>query len=200
MKKNSAFTLVEMLMAITIFMIFMGFAMGSYLRFQALQREAALTRTVILELESAMSVMVDAVKQNVVDYDSYSFFNPVSLGSSKVLEGNRLALLDPNSGEQTVFFWDKDAGLLTEQRFTSDGSPKAGFIEALPLHSDLVDASLVSFEIFPTKNPYDSEFVFDDELQFQPHVSIDIEFTSLGRIRDTISLDLHTSVTSRFYQ
>ena len=202
---KEAFTLIEMVIAITVFTIFTGFVMASYLTFHRAQQESAITRSLILETESTMDLMTDSLKEYMIDYDRYADLDPSSadvlyglvkgayfglLDSSDSLVTNMLYLI-AGDGTQLSFVWDEYDGELRMQE--GDG-------DEILLHSEEFTASFVSFEIFPDVNPYESENISDDDVQFQPIVQVNLSLSAPGRIRDEVVVDLQTSITSRFYQ
>ena len=66
------------------------------------------------------------------------------------------------------------------------------------MHSEDTRVSYANFRIFPAENPYEN--VLDSDVQYQPHVRIELEFTRQGEFREELTLDLQTTVTSRSYQ
>ncbi|MBU0982154.1 prepilin-type N-terminal cleavage/methylation domain-containing protein, partial [Patescibacteria group bacterium] len=63
---KKAFTLVEMIIAITIFTVFIGFAMSGYLVFHRAQQEVAISRSVLMESEEILSVISSAIKADAI--------------------------------------------------------------------------------------------------------------------------------------
>lgn len=197
--KKGAFTLLEMIIAITVFTIFIGFAMSSYLSLHRAQEESGAERNMLFEAQNVMDILVDAIKENKIDYEAYqsekSWAGDVlgqtvgryyDLGfGGNVLGGGDLYLVSPG-GDSLVFEWDSESGMLS---MNGEG-----------MLSDAVSVKYLNFEIFPDADPYDQENSMDDDVQFQPIVQIDITFATPGRVRDEVTLDFQTSVTSRFYQ
>jgi prepilin-type N-terminal cleavage/methylation domain-containing protein len=202
---SNAFTLIEMVIAITVFTIFIGFVMATYLTFHRAQQEAAITRNLILEAESTLGLLTDSLQENMIDYDRYAADDPSRadalynlvrdahfglLDGSDALVTNTLYLVG-SDGAEIAFFWDEENGELGMQEGEGD---------LILLHSEGVSASYVGFEIFPDVNPYESENISDDDVQFQPIVQVNLSLSAPGRIREEVIVDLQTSITSRFYQ
>lgn len=216
MRKSSAFTLVEILISITIFVIFMGFSMGAYLTFHRAQLEASITRGMMLEGEQIMNMVTTSVKENKIAYAAYdsnspfSLFSPVSMSlfnlADEAIETDTLILSELNTGNEMEIHWDADEEVLTQQWFTFDEGgqrePMAGYLEPLRLHSETVDVSFAEFRIVPGKDPYDAENILgnQEEYWYQPMVQMKITMKAKGSIREEILFDLQTSVTSRVYQ
>lgn len=216
MKKtySSAFTLIEMIIAITVFTLFIGFAMGGYLTFHRAQQEAAISRTMLLESERVMSQLTTALKENALAYEFYEGAAASPLVSSfsvfgvpqHAIDTNTLVLSDVLAGQELEYHFDSENQALTLQIFElgafGNREPAPGYGQPLVLHSEAVTFSNVSFRIVPGKDPYSPENILegDDSLWFQPNVQIKLTALSPGRVRDEIVINLQTSVTSRIYQ
>lgn len=174
-----AFTLLEMIIAITVFTIFIGFSIGVYLSYHRTNQEALVMRSIMLEAEAAMAALTEAVKENRVDYDRSDESN--------------LALRGPD-GTGLLYAWDKENEALSVLSTAADGSSG----EALLLHGPATSASFVSFRVFPEKDPYSNRS--EASLQYQPTVQILLEFSLPGRVKEEVSVLLQSSITSRFYQ
>ena len=201
--KQKAFTLIEMIIAITVFTIFIGFAMSSYISFHRAQQEASATRSLLLEVHSTMETITDALKTNTIDYEAYA--GPSSDVLSSIV-GSRfdlnllgggakntdtLYLLSADGEIPIVFEWNEDEETLTMQ---------VGEDDPISLNAEATKVSSVNFKIFPAEDPYDTENVTDDDLQYQPSVKVSLTFSVPGRVREEITVDLETMITSRFYQ
>lgn len=182
--KKSAFTLIEMIIAITVFTIFIGFSISAYLTFHRADQEALTTRTLIMSAQGVMSALSDTIRESSIAYDSLS-----------MLSTSELHLLSADGDVETVYVWDSVEETLSMQTFDSAGDP---LTDAVLLHSENTTVSYVSFSIFPSENPRDNPT--EDALQYQPFVTIDLSFSMPGRVREEVTMDLHTSVTTRFYQ
>lgn len=208
--KQPAFTLLEMIIAITVFTIFIGFVMSSYLAFHRAQQEALATRRLLLETEATMSQVTQLLRENRIDYTAYaesrfgnadilSAFN-LGIDRAESLSVDTLRLVSPDASESIVLEWDEEAEQFTLQRFGADGEPQDGYLQPLPLHGEATRAQYVDFRIYPDEDPYDSANIRKNNLQYQPIVQVTLHFATEGRVREEIVLDLQSSVTSRFYQ
>jgi prepilin-type N-terminal cleavage/methylation domain-containing protein len=205
-----AFTLIEMVIAITVFSIFLGFVIGVYLSFHRAQQDTATERSLLMDGEAAMTVISDALRTYRVDYEEYGSLNPwagdvlsavnerdyLFDSASYVMEESVLYLEDVD-GVGLSFMWDQESETLSVVSEGADGASD-GNVELL--HADDVQVTYASFEIFPDENPYDAANVYEDDLQFQPIVKVRFTFAKPGRFEEEVSLDFETSVTSRFYQ
>ncbi|MEK9159418.1 MAG: type II secretion system protein [Patescibacteria group bacterium] len=182
--KRSAFTLLEMIIAITVFTIFIGFAISTYLMFHRADQEALAMRSLMLETQGTMDLISDAVKENTIDYAYYN----------DGLSSDVLALRSPDGQTETVFIWDEEVETLS--LFTIDENDVAS--SPVLLHSETTRVPYVHFRIFPDKNPYENST--EEAIQYQPTVQMEITFSMPGRVQEEITVDFQTSITSRFYQ
>lgn len=206
--KAPAFTLIEMVIAITVFSIFMAFVMGSYLVFHRSNQEALTYRGLILETQWAMDFITDALRNNAISFDYYlvesgatsDALTPFSDGDVDPIVTSTLVLVSPDGVSFTHYVWDEDAQTLTVQQFDEDGSPLDGYSDPILLHAEATKVSFVRFTLFPPANPYALENAAEDDLQYQPIVQVQLTFSLPGRMREMLHFPLQTSVTSRLYQ
>lgn len=182
-----AFTLLEMIIAITVFTIFIGLVIASYLSFHRADQEALATRALILEVEAAMNTLSEAVRENRVDY-------------SVTTEPGVLRLVNVDGTEYFIFRWDPEAERLSLEKVDAEGRPLDGYLSPIFLHGENTRVSFVDFEIFPEKDPYDPAHAAETEVQYQPLVRMSLTFAVPGRVREEVSFRLQSSVSSRFYQ
>ncbi|QQR55395.1 type II secretion system protein [Candidatus Peregrinibacteria bacterium] len=192
-RTRAAFTLIEMIIAITVFTIFIGFAISTYLVFHRSNQDALTQRSLLMEAEALLNEISDAARENRIDYVTYADQNV--LGGEGALEVETLYLVSPDGQERTVYSWDAEQEALSMQRLDALGN---ALTEAQVLHSENLTVSDVNFRIFPSQNPYENRS--EDALQYQPMVTFTLNFSMPGRMDEEIQLELHTSVTSRFYQ
>lgn len=201
--KAPAFTLLEMIIAITVFTIFIGFAIATYLTFHRADQEALAMRSVLFETQGTMDLLTEAVKENAVDYDYYNedsaedvlsdAFDGLELSGSHTVTGSTLVLRSAD-GTQLIYTWDSEEETLSLQAVDADGVAS----DPTLLHNETTRVTYAQFRIFPDMNPYEN--ATESAVQYQPTVRIELTFAVPGRINEEVTVDLQTSVTSRFYQ
>jgi prepilin-type N-terminal cleavage/methylation domain-containing protein len=212
MKKSSsmtapAFTLLEMLIAITVFTIFIGFAISTYLAFHRADQEVLAQRSVMLEIQGTMNLLSQAVKENKIYYEdeeSGGRFDILSGARSSLFSGflsqheknsTTLELISPDGQTLYVYAWNGDEETLSLESYDADGNLLTG---PELLHNETTRVTAVNFRIFPDEDPYQN--ATDNDIQYQPTVQLSLSFTVPGRIHEELTVDLQTLVTSRFYQ
>ncbi len=201
-RQKPAFTLIEMIIAITVFTIFIGFAISAYLTFHRADQDALTNRSLLMESEAILNELSDATRENKIDYDSYTggsssgggawTFEPVTISIGDARNEQTLYLISPDESEQIIYRWDSEAETLSVERIL-DGTSSGEQI----LNSENLKVTYVNFKIFPQEDPFaDTSY----EYQYQPMVSFDLSFSMPGRMDAELTLELSTTVTSRYYQ
>lgn len=207
-KKHQAFTLLEMIIAITVFTVFIGFAISSYLVFHKADQKALLMRGLIMDGEFLMNTLSEAVRTNKIAYAAYESvrsgyydpaISPCIYSGDESIFTSALCLISPDEKELYVYNLDLESNALYLQIYDEILSPVEGYEDPVLISPTNVLVTELSFNIFPKLNPFDSLNRLNTEVQFQPIVNIDLSLAS-GDEADSVSSDFRTSVTSRFYQ
>lgn len=184
-KIQRGFTLVEMLVAMAIFVMFTGVIINSYASIVQSQKQANDFRIVYADARNVFETLVGELREGMVDYKHY--------GPSGVSEAN--------AGLEELYLVSKDAGMKTKIKFKSND--KAVFISREPNFDDVVklnnNVNIVDFKMYvsPVIDPYDPQFVGNDKNQFQPKVTIYAEFGD--EEGDEKNVKLQTTISSRIY-
>lgn len=191
--KKGGFTLVEVLIAMAIFMTFSGILINSYGSIVKSQREANEYRVMYSEAGAVFDTMVGELRDGMVDYEQYGM-SLSQIGSTIHLVrkdgmGKTQIIFDPVNQEIQMKKGELDSSALigTEPAFTSD----------LVLNNN-VKVKNLTFYVSPFIDPYSTDNVNYDLNQFHPKVTIFAEFekTIDGKI---YSLPLQTTISSRIY-
>ena len=193
---RSAFTLIEMIIAITVFVIFIGFVMAAYLTCHRSQAQVAATRSMLLEGEAIFNRLGDLMDDHKIYFEYYNTSVDHAADVDYSLETQELVLISLDEEEVVMLSWeaseeDEEKGNLF---LTIDDE------EPIQLNALGTSVNFMSFRIFPNDNPYlvanqsDSSFP-----HFQPHIQVKMTMGREGSSEDVI-LDLQTTLTSRFYQ
>lgn len=157
--RKAAFTLMEMVIAITVFTTFIGLVVGVYLSFHNTQREVAVERQLALELQHTLSVVSEEIKTRPLDYSAGPF------GAQLNLEGWSVR-------------WDRAQEELWVKR---DG-------EEHLMHSPKTRVSFANFRVFPDSEDEKGyqphvkiHLEFERDGERQDRVSMDLESTVTTR-------------------
>jgi prepilin-type N-terminal cleavage/methylation domain-containing protein len=185
--EQKGFTLIEMLVAMSIFVMFIGVLMGSYTSIVKAQREANDYRSLYSEARRVFDKITEEVRDNAVYYgDSVN----ISFNSSSDV----LRLISSDGTVWSGFAYKNNNVYFVEQRGAD--------FKSYSLISDDKDGRLYvsEFDVFvsPAGDPYLN--VYADSLQFQPKVTVFARFVLEKRSGDDpYFLDLQTTISSRFY-
>lgn len=197
---KAGFTLIEMIVAICIFTIFISMLAGTYLYIAKAQRETAEVRKVYSGLRDVVEEISEEIKLSSVCYGCYSvvltgvdecsaYFD---LTQRTVV--NSLALVD---GENLKVFVLDDGKVGVREYEYSDGLflPATGYESGLSyISADDFDVDSLYFGIYPAADP--SKNYEDISVQYQPHVTLYVSVSS----DSGTEFDLQTSVSVRKYE
>ncbi len=170
--KQKGFTLVELLISMSIFVIFMGVIINSYTAIVRSQRDTNDYRIMYVEAREIFETVSAELKNAAINYNQIGVnFN----GAVKDLE-----------------FISKD-GLVTN-KIRYDEVEGIVYLNDKPLNGDEVRVTEFAFYVSPKFDPYNPDNVEYASLQFQPKVTVEAKFE-----RKEYELNLRTTISSRFY-
>lgn len=176
-RKQKGFTLVEMLVAMSIFAVFVGVMIGSYTGIVRGQREANDYRTMYAESRRVFESVIYELREGMVDY-----------GCNRNPSLSELYLISKDGKTHTHIF-EKEGVLKMEK----------GLEEEKDLNSFEVKAKNVKFNFYPAVDPYDSEYVMNNGYQFHPFVNMKMTFEKEKRDHSFFTVNLETTISSRIY-
>lgn len=187
------FTLVELVISISIFMVFIAIAGGSYVSLVRANRVANDTQKLYREVRHVFDTFAQEIREGKPDFDC---IDPAALDvfciENQRSETKHIFGVVKNAGqERNLYKFDESSKkiLVRSQERASALLPWAGgswesfTSENLPLED-------LSFSFIPLKNPYDSSSASEDILQWQPAISIHLK---------TKNHVFRTTYTSRTY-
>lgn len=186
MSNKKGFTLVEMMVAMAIFVTFTTVLIASYTDIVRSQREANEYRVMYVEARRVFETVVQELRDGMVDYAHYS-------------EGT---LVGP---QEEIFMVSKDA--MSKAHLKYDKTDKVvklarwkNLIWSDPVNLNS-DVKVTNFRIYvsPVIDPYDQEYVEYDLNQFHPKVTVYAQFERQLASGKTYNMDLQTTVSSRIY-
>ncbi|MFA6528431.1 MAG: type II secretion system protein [Candidatus Gracilibacteria bacterium] len=201
-KNISAFTLIEMIVAITIFTIFISMIVGTYLFIARAQRDAAEARKYYSGARDVMEEITKEVKLNKIYYLCYEATITGVLGCSAVDLGQglpvaNLALINGEENHLMIFSLSDFVTLMEYEidENTLGWVAASGYEDgALQISATGVDISSLNFRIFPYADP--EENYDDTAYQFMPYVTVYL--TVLDGNGSDYSLE--TTASTRIYE
>ena len=194
MKKNfsqKGFTLVELLIAMTIFVSFVGILIGSYTSIIKGQREADEYRIMYSESRKIFETIVQELRDGMVDYKKYNANN-----SGGVIGGlDTLYVVSKDASMQSSIVYADGVVSIQKGKFE-----EIDISESVNLNSpDLVKVTDFKFYVSPSVDPYDDENVYNDKNQLHPKVTVYGKFVREFGNGKEYSMELQTTVSSRIY-
>ena len=177
--KHSAFTLIEMLISISIFMIFIAILGGSYTSLVRANRTANEAQKTYREVRFVFDTLASEIRGGRLDYSciDMSGLDVLCLDNQTAGEKKVLGILRNGGLSRTLFkFMDKKILVLSQTR-AALLAPWATTRDWQPLTTEELNIDTAYFTVFPLRDPYASSNALDNEVQWQPTVSI---FISTG--------------------
>jgi len=220
LKKHNGFTLIEVLISLTIFVIFVTSISSSYLYIAKSQREANAVKDVYSEIRYITNLITDEARAKTVDYACYvtrTFTGEETEIDTKTASNtcrsltvtpseNYLALVDASGIHRTVFKYQDNELSLYKEHYTGEvWMPDDGY-GALGAETEFRKIELINvkinglkFEISPLADPFDSKNVACGPVQFQPSASFYLNVQSSRDDMSRFTLNIQKSITSRLY-
>ncbi len=195
MFNKKGFTLVEMMVAMAIFVTFTTVLIGSYTNIVRSQREANEYRVMYVEARRVFETIVQELRDGMVDYAHYS--SGALSGAQKELF---LVSRDAMAKSQIVFNEDTGVVQLSKGKLFSNQVPGQDptILNPVSLNSEV---KVKNFRVYvsPVIDPYDQQYAAYDLNQFHPKVTVYAEFERELSNGKTYTMDLQTTVSSRIY-
>ena len=211
MKKISAFTLIELIIGMVIFIIFLGIVTNSYISIVRGFNKENTERKVYAEIRDFIDLLNQEVRLSSIDYDCYStqsnfpdLVHDVSNcpRDNSISSNDKLVLVHKDNLELNEFSFDVDkANIMKQTWFSTKGVTGWQPEVAQPLFTDDVKVTKLSMEIFPKVNPYlaDSSVYANSATQFQPVVFVNLVASYTDAQKNEHKINFQTAISSRVY-
>ena len=207
-KTKKGFTLIEVLVAITIFMIFITSISSAYLDIAKSQRRANAERAIYSEMRYVFDLIGQEARSKTIDYGC-----PGPSGGCLKLNGiahsNYLSLVNGEGTQRTIFliqddtqsgnkklYYYKEEKKVGDPTWNATEGFEKGYVE---IELKNIKLNNFIFEISPLVDPFDPKNIGCGAIQFQPAVSMYASISSLNGQAGDFELDLQTTVSSRVY-
>lgn len=213
-KKRSArrgFTLIEMLVSLVLFVIFLGIVSSSYVNIVRAQKSANEIRKMYSEVRNFVDFLTEEVRLGSIDYDCYLGVIPYSdVYCPELLEAitdgrtTDLALYRKDGLQKTIFRYDPDEKKVFVRKYEKDAlgvwGEAPGYAEGFrETMSNFVSVEKMSFAIHPDVNPFAQVNAYDNAKQFQPKVTVFMTVKNGQNVKSQFQLDFQTTISSRVY-
>jgi len=202
--KRPGFTLLELVISLGIFMMFMTAVLGSYLQITDLQRRTNLSRENIAETRELIQFISSEAKEKSIDYSCYqSATCPGGIVGNSIEE---ISLISKNGLERTIIRKQTDPDThkiyLSSESGSRTNSNSNLWINtpSKQLHSSSLEFQNVAFQLSPNQNPFsrDLNVISNNNLQFQPVLHLVFDLKKKDSQNDD-PLVFETSISSRIY-
>lgn len=209
-KQRSAFTLIEMLVAITVFMIFLGYVFSSYQSVTRANRTAADGQKLYRDASHIFDLLAKDIRGNSLDFSCIA--SPVSMAAAvdlttlngrtdiacaepEILDGRNkriLPLISADGLKRKIYKFENGALFAFEANRPNIRSnfPSPTNESWKKVSTDVLKIQNMNFDIAPLKSPLLAANAGDDALQMQPIVRIRLE---------SEMMTLQTAYSSRVY-
>lgn len=193
MPTQKGFTLVELLIAMTVFVSFLGVLIGSYTSIIKGQREADEYRIMYSESRKIFETVIGELRDGMVDYKKHNADANVG-----ILGGlTTLYVVSKDASMQSSIVFDEESGVVSIAKgdFGQDSAWEKFNLNS----SDLVKVTDFKFYVSPSVDPYNDEYVYNDKNQLHPKVTVYGKFVREFGNGKEYSMELQTTVSSRIY-
>lgn len=208
LKANKAFTLVELIVSMLIFTVFVGVVTSTFIFTSRTLREANEVRKVYGEARFLVDRLTQEVRLNTIDYGclndpfvSVSPYGECSLPSATGMT-SVLPLISEDGQHRTVYRFDNGVFEVIELDWDvlmSTWELAAGYSGFETFETRSVTLDDVGFVVAPKESPY--EHFSDNSSQFHPSVNIHVTAKSTSsRFTESVPVLLQTTVSSRLYK
>jgi len=224
LKKQKGFTLIEVLIALTIFMIFITSISASYLDIARSQREANAVREIYSDIRYVFNLIEEEARSKTIDYACYQKgevpeeyngedliidFSRVCAAAADITDPTEyLALIDSEGINRTIFKIENNSAgdgkifTIYKEHYTGGGfasDPGFKLMSFTPMDLKNLKINSFKFEISPMADPFDPELVACGPVQFQPMVTVYTTVEGAKKETSQFKMNLETSISSRVY-
>jgi len=216
--KQKGFTLVEMLVALGIFSVFMGVLITSYISLVKGFRGTEDYRVLYADARNVFDTVIENARNSTVygdcnDVGQDGFvddLNALSFCSTDGVKKVTFKLEEISNDVVGGDVIDNGTSVDSDEEVTNNlimtveevDNPLMGLgygaSNTTILNSENVNVKNFSFKVFPKTDPFSG--VYNDESSYQPVVIIDATFEKVSASGSTYSLPLHTAISLRTYK
>lgn len=204
--------MIELMISIMVFVIFLGAASSSYVSIIRSQKQTNEIRKMYAEVRSFTDTLAEDIRLSSIDYECYlpptmemGFSTNCPAQGTETLTGGTTSVLhlaNRNGFEKEAIVFNREEGTVTITKYYKLlGRWQQTGTEPETLFSGTVRVKNLSFSVFPVENPYSdkSDIYLDPKKQFQPKVTIFMTAANAYGNGPEFNLDYQTTISSRVY-
>ena len=180
---RAGFTLIEMVISISIFMIFTTIVASSFTTLMRANRTANETQKIYFGVRGVFDTFSTELRNGTIDY---------STGCEPTPEAQKVCIVQSDGVHRDVYTWDQGNKKLSVQK-QSRADLDLAWSTVSPsqaMNDDSLPLNEVKLSVFPSKDPYDGANASDSAVQWQPALTI------IMKVKDST---LRTTYSSRTY-
>lgn len=215
-KLKSGFTLLELVIALGIFMIFIGAIMNSFISLTSTQQKANLSREAASEAKDLLNYISVEAREKRIDYSCKTANNSTyerdeyyALNCSDVNLETDIVFITNDGLERIIVSSSKDntsefITITTKKQTRNNLISNWETVSDTPLHSERLKILSSQFNITPTQDPYNFSIEQDITNLQQPKVEIILNIERNSKTQNAsqstnLPIILQTSISSRSY-
>jgi prepilin-type N-terminal cleavage/methylation domain-containing protein len=209
-KKHSGFTLMEMVVAMSIFMVFLTAVFGTYIQITSTQKKANNNREAVAETREIFSFISDEAKEKAIDYSCYDTGSEcigAQIGNGMI---SKIVFISKDGLSRTIISVEKNEDeetyKITSAKFTRETTYGQNWIpngNEYDLHSNNLKIESAKIILTPEQDPFIQNIVTatNEKIQFQPviHMVLNIKRKAQSAESDPTPIVMETSFSSRIY-
>lgn len=188
-KTKRGFTLIELMIAMSIFIVFTGILINSYTAIVRSQHEANEYRILYTEARKVFDVISEDLRNSVVDYCML----PLTTGEDMYLVSKDAMT------KSHIQYLPSDLKVRIAQEKLQKPGESVSFSNYLDLNSQEIEVKDFNIYVTPGLDPYDQDNFEFEHTRFHPKVTVYALFEKQAKAGEPLSLDFQTTISSRVY-
>lgn len=181
-----------MLIALSIFMVFIGISASSYIGLMRANRLASDTQRVYRDVRHVFDAIATEARNSQIDFSCFDrnaiTIDPDCSGNTISDTPEVVSFISRNGDEVHRNLYRFKDGVVEVKKETLDQNNTPVFIpDWEPLMATSTKFADVSFNVFPLKNPFDRENIADLNTQWQPSIQLVVKTDENTIYRTTYS-------------
>jgi prepilin-type N-terminal cleavage/methylation domain-containing protein len=206
MKRQKGFTLIEAIVATSIFAFTVSSIIGVYIAVLRLDTRTRAQRAIANDARFIMDFLAKEIRNGRLDYASFPDFYTCKADCGSAEWASDIYLINQEGVSERIYYWDTTVGEL-EPKLNCSPAPnqcdlllnRSGNITRL--NSPNVRVTTLKFIPTPWGDPYEAHPPRYGlrEFNIQPYVTVIIELTANINSRDQVKINVESTFSTQYY-